>query len=413
MEESRKKVLLIYDDEAVIEPLKRIFLNEYCTLEARSARYAKQMLDDNPELALVIISYEGWDTLTDENWAAFREVGGMGGVPVIVVADNDDIDAQIKALDCGAEDVISKPFNTRMILHRVQNIIERRKSSEQAEKSRLYELRLKQQDEMRKLYEKDEKTGIYNRRAFCEHVRMLFRENSDKKYVIFQMDVDRFKVFNDLFGVAAGDRCLAAVGASFSKWDGVIDVYGHWDADDFVCCMEYDRFHPERVLAEAAKLITAQHDEFEFVVRLGIYVVDDPMLDVELMCDRAQLAMRTTKGSFGKQYAYYSDDMRRQLLEEQEIISEMSSALAGGQFVVYFQPKYNHEDGSLYGAEALVRWDHPVKGLISPGSFIPVFERNGFVSQLDEYVWDRTCAHIRSWLDAGIDVVPISVNISR
>ncbi|NCC67405.1 MAG: EAL domain-containing protein [Clostridia bacterium] len=413
MEEIKNTILIIYDDDTDIALLKHIFQKDYHTVEAQTAEQIMETMRSHPEIALVVLKYSKLQAVVAGKKGEEQRKKFFGSTPIIVVADNGDVDGQIVALDNGAEDVICTPFNSRMILHRVQNIIERRKAAEQAEHNRLVGLRLKQRDELQKLYETDEKTGIYNRRAFCEHVRMLFRENPDKKYVIFQWDVDRFKVFNDMFGINAGDEFLAAVGRAFENTRGIVDVYGRWDADDFVCCMEKDCFYPEKIVDQITKFVTTLHDKFEFIVRMGIYVVEDPTLDIELMCDRAQLAMRSTKTDFGKRFAYYEDNMRNQLIEEQMIISEMSTALASGQFSVYFQPQYNHSDGSLYGAEALVRWIHPTRGVIPPMKFVPLFERNGFISKLDEYVWDRTCAHLRAWLDAGIKVPPVSVNISR
>lgn len=102
-------------------------------------------------------------------------------------------------------------------------------------------------------------------------------------------------------------------------------------------------------------------------------------------------------------------------MEEQELINEMDDALKSGQFILHFQPQVSYESGALIGAEALVRWNHPRKGLIMPDRFIPLFERNGFISKLDEYVWEQCCAYMRAWLDREEKLLPVSVavNISR
>lgn len=117
-------------------------------------------------------------------------------------------------------------------------------------------------------------------------------------------------------------------------------------------------------------------------MKWGIYTVEDRGVPVEQMCDRALLAARSIKGQYGKYFAAYDDQLRGKLLREQAIIDNMESALAQGQFQVYLQPKYRIRDSRLAGAEALVRWAHPEWGLQSPAEFIPLFERNGFITKL-------------------------------
>ena len=149
------------------------------------------------------------------------------------------------------------------------------------------------------------------------------------------------------------------------------------------------------------------------VMKWGIYRVEDRNVSVERMCDRALLAVRSIKGMYKKFFAYYDDELRSKLLQEQEIVDSMESALAQGQFEIYLQPKYRLKDNRMSGAEALVRWNHPEWGLQSPAVFIPLFERNGFITRLDQYVWDKVCAVMQSWKNRGLPPLPVSVNVSR
>ena len=142
-------------------------------------------------------------------------------------------------------------------------------------------------------------------------------------------------------------------------------------------------------------------------------MVTDPYIDVELMCDRALLALRSVKNDYHINHAWYDDSMRADLIKEQEIVSEMRTALDEGQFKIYIQPQHNYGTGKMSGAEVLVRWIHPKKGIVSPADFIPVFERNGFIVKMDEYVWEQACICLKRWKDEGILKTPISVNISR
>ena len=149
------------------------------------------------------------------------------------------------------------------------------------------------------------------------------------------------------------------------------------------------------------------------VMKWGIYRVEDRNIPVEQMCDRALLAARNIKGQYNKYFAYYDEALRSRLLQEQEIVDSMEQALQGEQFEIYLQPKYRIKDSQMVGAEALVRWNHPKWGRQSPAVFIPLFEQNGFITRLDEYVWDKACAVLRDWEEQGLCPVPISVNVSR
>ena len=131
------------------------------------------------------------------------------------------------------------------------------------------------------------------------------------------------------------------------------------------------------------------------------------------MCDRALLAADSVKGQYNRHYAVYDDTLRARLLREKAITDAMESALAEEQFVVYLQPKYSLREECMAGAEALVRWNHPKLGFISPGEFIPLFEKNGFIPQLDQYVWEKVCTYLHEWRQKGYPTLPVSVNVSR
>lgn len=402
-----KPTILIVDDSYINRVLlKKIFSEDYRVEQAENGVQALEKLRELADVAAVVLDImmpelDGYGVLT-----AMREDPRLKDIPVVVDTGNDDVENQLKALDYGAMDVLIKPFNPQIALHRIRNIITRREADRQAEHSRMLEQLLRQS-------EIDEKTGIYNKHAFCRMTSDLLRKNPDREYVLMRWDIDRFKVFNDVFGVAAGDEFLAAVGAAYREKACPGMIYGHWEADHFVTCMLKEQFERNHVEDMIAQLVTKLHADFEFVPRLGVYVVDDPKLDVALMCDRALLALRSIKSSYGMRLAYYDESMRAALMDEQEIINEMDRALAQGQFVVYLQPQYNYATKTLHGAEALVRWNHPKKGLIPPGKFIGIFERNGFISKVDEYVWEQVCRLQRKWLDEGFPVIPVSVNISR
>lgn len=148
-------------------------------------------------------------------------------------------------------------------------------------------------------------------------------------------------------------------------------------------------------------------------VKLGVYEIHDITISVNSMCDRAFIAVKAAKGRYENDVAYYDDSIREKLLREQQIGDDMVHALREEQFDVYFQPKYDLLTEQMTGAEALVRWHHPIKGFMSPAEFIPIFEKNGFITELDMYVWNKSCEYIAKWREKYGEWVSLSVNVSR
>lgn len=318
------------------------------------------------------------------------------------------------ALEKGfAGQVIKLPANPKTVSLKIKNLISVYDSRYKLEMAFLERQEEENRQKLLRLEEIDKETGIFNREAFSHRTEEMIRSNPDKKYILVRWDIDHFKVFNDTFGVKAGDELLKAIGHAYISKSFQSVTYGHWVSDHFVMCMEEKMFSGPTYQKFINEQISAYRPDFEFVVRMGVYRITDPSLSVTLMCDRALLAMKSIKDDFERRIAYYDESMRGHLKEEQELITEMGPALQNHEFKIYFQPQYNYATGKMSGAEALVRWVHPKKGLISPGSFIPVFEQNGMICRLDEYIWEEVCKSIRKWMDDGLSLVPVSVNISR
>lgn len=262
----------------------------------------------------------------------------------------------------------------------------------------------------------DTLSGLLSRSGFDKRVRMIIDGHPNESYLLVYGDIDRFKVYNDLFGAPAGDRLLADIGAMIRDLMPAGAAAARLRADHFVCCCSRSSFDPDRMLAALDAWFASYREDFTFFVRLGIFPIDDPSLDVNLMCDRALLALRSAKSGYvGSKYVFYDEKLRSSVLKEQELAGEMIAALEGGQFVPYFQPQYRYATGRMIGAEVLARWNHPAKGLLGPTEFIPVFERNGLIATFDYYMWEQACRCLRVWIDGrGVEGAPrLSVNLSR
>ncbi len=231
-------------------------------------------------------------------------------------------------------------------------------------------------------------------------------------YSLVYFDILRFKVINDLFGTQAGDEILIYLAKLIKSLAGVQSIAARINSDRFVLFVRLGKEQIEKLVCKLTDEIAHYPLPYEIICNMGIYVTTRVMR-VESMIDRAVLALKTIKGEYVKRYVFYEKSLRDAVLGEQEITSMMKSALEDRQFVVYYQPQYNHNDGRLVGAEALVRWMHPKRGVISPGVFIPIFEKNGFITSLDLYVFEEVCDFLERSREKNNHIVPISVNISR
>ena len=274
---------------------------------------------------------------------------------------------------------------------------------------------MQQREQLRYQAEFDSVAGIYNKHTFFSRTGELISKHPNIDYTIVRFDIDRFKVFNDLFGVETGDGLLRTIGAKMKSVMPSSVTYGYLGSDHFVMCIPTEDLDINVLINDISIFLREQPYNFTIQPRFGIYEIVDRTTSIELMCDRALLALRSIKGSYHKPYAVYDERLRRELLFEQQIVNEMSSALTEKQFAIYLQPQYSHKTGKIVSAEALVRWNHPTLGVIPPSVFIPLFEKNGFISQMDKYVWEEACRCMRRWLDENIRPISlsVSVNISR
>ena len=259
----------------------------------------------------------------------------------------------------------------------------------------------------------DELTGVYNKQAFYAKTKEMLLDNPEKNFDLLRINVERFKVLNDLFGEATGDKLLRYIGKFLKEINLPLCVSGRLYADNFAVCYEAGKGDSRRMINTLQMVADSFAINNRTILSFGLYRIDDKSLPISVMCDRANMALWRAKGNFKNPYCEYDEKMRQQVLKEQKIINAMEMAIQNKEFTLYLQPKYDIEKGTIIGAEALVRWISQENGFISPGDFIPVFENNGFVYEVDKFIWEESCRYLRKWLDEGREVHPISVNVSR
>lgn len=394
---SKKKILVVEDNELNRMMLTGILENDYQVLEAENGLEALGVLKQYGEaislilLDLIMPVMDGYAFLS-----RLKADPSCASIPVIVTTQNDGESDEVAALSHGATDFVAKPYKPQVILHRIASIINLRETAA-----------------MVNLLQYDRLTGLYTKEFFFQKVKETLIQHPDESYDIICSDIENFKLVNDVFGVAAGDQLLRDVGAFYRDFVKDRGFCGRLNADQFVCLLEHTSDYTDQTFIDANAQINSPGNIKNVVMKWGVYLIEDRSISVEQMCDRALLAVRGIKGQYGKYYATYDDKLRSKLLKEQEITDCMETALAEGQFEIYIQPKYRINDNRLSGAEALIRWNHPEWGFQSPAQFIPVFEKNGFITKLDVFVWEQACAALRDWEDRGLPPISLSVNVSR
>lgn len=258
-------------------------------------------------------------------------------------------------------------------------------------------------------------TGLYNRKTFLNYAKQIITDNPDKVYSIVALDIERFKIINNDFGRTEGDKLLKYIGDKLKDHikSSYIDIATRTSADNFFVLLQIKDNMIDQIIQQGMTELHKYPLDMKICFKFGIYRVDDITMSVEDMCDRALMAVNSIKGKYNVFYTFYDDSIHKKMQMEQTVINEMEAALANGQFDVYFQPKYDLLTDKIAGAEALVRWIHPKFGILAPNSFIPLFERNGFITKLDMYVWERTCKYIANWKKEKGVSIPVSVNVSR
>lgn len=273
-------------------------------------------------------------------------------------------------------------------------------------------------DERCKYYEEwykashDELTGFYNREYFIEQATKLISEHSDENYCILCSDVYDFKMINDMYGIEKGNEILRYEADVIRNVVKEGDVYGRIGSDRFAICMPFSHFEESELKSYIENISPmSAHDYFLDKVYYGIYENVGTDIPISVVCDRTIMAINKIKGNMQEHLIHYDENYRKQVRNEQQMMNDFNVSLRERNFHLYLLP-YVNSDGEVGGAEALVRWLHPIHGLMMPQEFVPAFENTGLISRLDIYVWELACRQLRRWKEIGFDDLYISINIA-
>lgn len=391
-------ILIIEDNLLNLEILTELLSPYYIVLQAKNGAEGLEVLQHHlAEISIIILDVQmpvmdGYEFLKMVKSDPFMEE-----IPVVVATSLDNQDEERKCLALGAFDFVPKPYNADIIRSRLANII-----------------RLRESTATMSLLQTDDRTGLYTLQAFYHYARLTIDRYTDTDLSVIIFDIERFKVFNDIYGEEKGNQILQDIALVLKDYTAASDIFGCFGSARFLLLKEH---LPEDKMDEwIESMFSSMRDACGLngiTFRAGIYHITDRSLSVSVMCDRAINALSSIGHEYVNRYAYYDSQLEEQEKKMAQLEVDMREAYEQEQFSVYYQPKHDAHTGKLVGAEALIRWMHPEFGFLSPAEFIPLFERNGFIIMSDYYVWKKTCLNLRKWMDEGIAVVPISVNASK
>ena len=396
--ELKPEVMIVDDQEVNRAILSMIIAEEFTPVECADGFQALEVLRARKgSISLVLLDLHMPGMSGQDVLRTVRDDPELSKIPVIVITGESD--AEIESLELGASDFIPKPYpNKGVILARMRRTIE------------LYEDR-----QIIQTTERDALTSLFTREYFYRYAEQYDVRHPDQDMDAILVDVNHFHMINERFGNAFGDEVLKQIAAKLThlvqEHGGLASRRG---SDTFMIYLPHGT--DLKTLHEFMSVsLMGESAGSRVRLRMGVYERADKGIEIERRFDRAKIAADSVRNNFTRSIAFYDVEMHKKELYDEQLIENFPRAIAERQFKVYYQPKFDvwPDVPVLSSAEALVRWQHPTLGLISPGIFIPLFEENGLIQSLDHYVWRTAAAQVKEWKETYNYTLPVSVNVSR
>ena len=393
---SGRKLLIVVNDETDRKALTEHLEGSFEVITAMNEAEGMKRLSENYKTLSAILLDMSVPVCDEFQFLELiRDDVMLTSVPVIIITGSNRLEDEVRCLELGAVDFVRKPYNVRILKSKINNVIKLRESVM-----------------VLSALEYDDLTGLYIRQAFFHHAKTLMRFNTNQDFHVVVADIKNFKWINGTYGEKTGDQVLTYLGDTYRNQVryGTVGRYG---GDQFVAIIYGKK---EIRMADMEKFIHRVESGApipNLVVNYGVYENVDKTLPFTLICDRAFLAMKSIRDDYEHQIAFYDDEMRQRHIRNGQMENAFVEAIRNEEFVVYLQPKYSVETEEIVGAEALVRWKRAEGTMVSPGEFIPLFEKDGLIVRLDEYVFRKVCSIQGERIRSGKKILPISVNLSR
>ncbi|MBQ1439624.1 MAG: EAL domain-containing protein [Solobacterium sp.] len=390
--------LLIVDDQEINRELLGTIVSDYNVAYACDGEEALSYIREHKAtlsmilLDLIMPNIDGFQVLEIMK----DDPDTYGEIPVVVLTSEKD--AELRALKLGASDFITKPFDLHeVILTRIDRIIELREGKDLINTASI-----------------DSITGLYSGQFFVKFSGNVQEDNPDTPMDIGVLNISRFRSFNELYGRVGGNTLLRAIGSALRQYiQDVPGVAARAEADSFYLFFPHtDNYEPLLEMVQDA--VRTVPNSAPIRVRIGICPSTHD-LSIAKRLDRARTACNMLRDNYNSSLMVYDDRVYAAEQQDERLTNDLDRAITEHQFLVYYQPKYRIQGDTprLNSAEALIRWKHPELGMISPGKFIPLFERSGLIHIVDHYVWKEAARQIADWKQCLGVTVPISVNLSR
>ncbi len=394
-----RRILIVEDEIINQELLKLMLADTYEVVVAGTGTEALEEIRNHHDiLSLILLDLNLPDMHGLEVLRRIKAESCSARLPVIVMTAEKE--AEVESLSLGAIDFIPKPYpQQKVVLARVLRTIE------------LYE----DQDTIRRT-ERDQLTGLYTREYFYRYAGQYDLYHPDAAMDALFVDIRHFHMINDRYGKSAGDELLRQVSARLQK--AVHETGGtvcRQESDTFLVYCPHRNDYTDLLDTSGITIRQDGKSESRIRLRIGVYANADKSVDIERRFDRAKLAADRMRDVFTKAIGIYDDAMREAEVFAEQLMDDFHTAIVEKQFLVYYQPKYRiqGEEPVVNSAEALVRWKHPKLGMVSPGTFIPLFEQNGLIQELDSYVWQEAARQVGEWKKRFGVSMPVSINVSR
>ncbi|UCZ53627.1 EAL domain-containing protein [Bacillus shivajii] len=275
------------------------------------------------------------------------------------------------------------------------------------------------QQEIKMMAEQDRLTGYLNRHAFTVKVNDYLKNNRHEKVYLLFLDIDLFKRINDTFGHHAGDKVLRQITTRISECVGEGAIIGRWGGDELVllisqCKDEELNAFIQKLLLAIAQPLKVNKMKFNVTSSIGVSVYPDDGQSAEELIQLADIAMYEAKRRGKNRYYYYDEVQNKEFYNHYVVLeSDLQKALGNGELEVYYQPIINSDAGEVSSLEALLRWNHPDRGLILPNHFIPIAEENGMMQKIGEWVLEQGVKDVKEWHEAGYSDLSLSINVSK
>lgn len=255
-------------------------------------------------------------------------------------------------------------------------------------------------------------TKAFSREYFHQTFRELLDDNKEKKYTLCCVRVIDFPLYRELFGQDQAELVLKKIADFLKNEKNGFSLVGHVSSDIFGIVLERAQHSDER-MERGLSFLAGQfsNERYQMHIAAGVYDIDDPSEPTSIHVERARMALNVAKEDYTRSVVHFDNVLLQKSKMSINIVSEFEKALEKGEFVMYLQPQIDRA-GKLSGAETLVRWMHPKKGLISPSIFVPALEDAGLICRMDAFIWEEAAKRLKHWKEIGKDEYSLSINIS-